>query len=399
MKVAIVTSGFSASQPGGVSRVVLSVFRLIGQMNPDSLDVLSFSNSSSDKNSIRIFDPTTYFNKRISEECDDGFIFTSIGTFGSEFEFLRYRKRRELKNLFENYDLIFVVTGVLNFANVIPKTKAVVVIQCATRLKWERKSQYKKMRFVRKTILKFQSPLLKLQELFVLKSAYHFLAENRKFHSWLQARTILEPFLWYPGTLENELNINTRKHMFFNGPIVSIGRLNEPRKGWSRLFLSYESALKIDSKLPKLHVIGWGEFGNHDQQLLKEINKNTSIVIHKNLTDLEKESFLRESSVYVQASYEEGLGLSMIEAMSFGLPVVTSETDGSAECIENGENGILVKEGPNFEERFAQALIDLRNGNLYEKGLSSRRIFLEHFSDSSSQSKLIKILNGIIGVN
>lgn len=399
MRIAIVTTGFSVSQPGGVSRVALSVIRLIGQMKHNSLDVISFSNSRSDKNSIRIFDPRTYFNKRISEECDRGIYFISIGTFGSEFEFLRYRKRRELKYVFQKYDLVFVVTGVLNFANVIPKTKATVIVQCATRLNWERKSQYKKMRYIRKTILKFQAPLLRLQELCVLKSDYHFLSENKKFDSWLQGQTIHEPFLWYPGTPEKEIDFDTKKHLFFEGPIVSIGRLNEPRKGWSRLFLSYELARKLDPTLPKLHVIGWGEFGGDDQQLLSEINIDNSIVIHRNLTDLERDSFLKESSIYIQASYEEGLGLAMIEAMCFGLPVVSSETHGSAECIRNGENGILVKEGPNFEDRFAQALIELRNSNLGKKGVGSRRIFLEHFSDSSSQSKLINILNQIMKIN
>jgi len=399
MKIAIVTSGFSASQPGGVSRVALSVSRLIERMNPETVNLISFSNSSKDKNSVRIFDPRTYLNKRISEKYDSGIFFTCIGTFGSDFEFLRYRKRRELKNVFQDYDLIFVVTGTLNFANVLPKTEAVVVIQCATRLNWERKSQYKKMRFLRKTVLKLQVPLLRFQEFSVVNSRHYFLPENRRFYSWLKSRTLLEPFLWYPGTSARDLDINKRNRRFLDGPIVSIGRLNEPRKGWSRLFKSYELARKLDPSLPDLHVIGWGEFGSQDKQRLLGVNKSESIVVHRNLTDLEKELYLRESSIYVQASYEEGLGLAMIEAMCFGLPVVTSETDGSVECVRDKENGYLVKEGPDFEERFARAIIKLRNENLYERGLSSRSIFLKHFSDSASLLKLDQFLTGILGNN
>jgi glycosyltransferase involved in cell wall biosynthesis len=54
----------------------------------------------------------------------------------------------------------------------------------------------------------------------------------------------------------------------------------------------------------------------------------------------------RTAAVFVQASFEEGLGLASMEAMASGLPVVCTETAGSETLIDHGRNGILVPQGP-----------------------------------------------------
>ena len=41
----------------------------------------------------------------------------------------------------------------------------------------------------------------------------------------------------------------------------------------------------------------------------------------------------------------EGFGLVLVEAMSFGLPIVAFEQSGSRYVLDDGNNGILVKNG------------------------------------------------------
>ena len=51
---------------------------------------------------------------------------------------------------------------------------------------------------------------------------------------------------------------------------------------------------------------------------------------------------LRDSDVMVFPSYREGLPKSLIEAAASGLPIITTDTTGCKECVDNGINGYLV---------------------------------------------------------
>lgn len=49
--------------------------------------------------------------------------------------------------------------------------------------------------------------------------------------------------------------------------------------------------------------------------------------------------------VYVSASHTESFGLTIVEAMAAGLPVVATATEGAREIIDKGESGVLVPIG------------------------------------------------------
>lgn len=51
--------------------------------------------------------------------------------------------------------------------------------------------------------------------------------------------------------------------------------------------------------------------------------------------------FLRRADLYVQPSRFEAYGLTIVEAQILGVPVLSTETDGSKELICNGETGLL----------------------------------------------------------
>lgn len=58
------------------------------------------------------------------------------------------------------------------------------------------------------------------------------------------------------------------------------------------------------------------------------------------------------SDLYCHASYQEGLPIALLEAMSVGVPCLASSVGGIPEVI-NGDNGVLVGSGP---ERIAEAI-------------------------------------------
>lgn len=58
-----------------------------------------------------------------------------------------------------------------------------------------------------------------------------------------------------------------------------------------------------------------------------------------------KERYLKESQALVLPSYNEGLPIAVLEAISYGLPVIATAVGDMAAAVREGENGFLIKPG------------------------------------------------------
>ncbi|MDZ7860057.1 MAG: glycosyltransferase family 4 protein [Candidatus Krumholzibacteriota bacterium] len=78
------------------------------------------------------------------------------------------------------------------------------------------------------------------------------------------------------------------------------------------------------------------------------------------------EDFLKNCDLFVLASKKEGLGTSILDAQSFGLPVIACRTGGIPEAVTDGDNGLLVE--PQNSQQLAKAIIKLLdNGSKREE--------------------------------
>jgi glycosyltransferase involved in cell wall biosynthesis len=59
----------------------------------------------------------------------------------------------------------------------------------------------------------------------------------------------------------------------------------------------------------------------------------------------EVSDFLLITEIFVHPSLQEGLSNALLEAMSFGLPVVATKIGGTVDVIIDGQNGVLVEPG------------------------------------------------------
>ena len=122
---------------------------------------------------------------------------------------------------------------------------------------------------------------------------------------------------------------------------VALGRLTE-QKGFDRLLQIWS---KLDSSFDdwQLNIIGDGE----DRQKLEEIVLNNKLKnVHLISTTKDVAYYYNRASLYLMTSRWEGLPMVLIEAQSFGLPIISYDClTGPRDVIKNTLNGFLISDG------------------------------------------------------
>jgi len=116
-------------------------------------------------------------------------------------------------------------------------------------------------------------------------------------------------------------------------------------------------------------IIAGGGFSGYYNILLQIINDfpdyiRSKIIIKINIDDAEKNILYSAADVYVTPTISESLGLSMIEAWAYKIPVMANGIDQLKYIINNGKNGILFEK--NNPDRLADGLLEVLNN----RGLS-----------------------------
>lgn len=102
-----------------------------------------------------------------------------------------------------------------------------------------------------------------------------------------------------------------------------------------------------------------------------------------------KTSILQHSSVYVLPSYNEGMPISILEAMSFGLPVIASRVGGIPEMLDHQQSGLLIDPGNKQQLREAMEKLILEPDLIKTMGNKSKEIFNERYA----ASRIMKLIN------
>ncbi len=93
-----------------------------------------------------------------------------------------------------------------------------------------------------------------------------------------------------------------------------------------------------------LHIGGKGDTARMQQEI-RNFGLENSVVYHGFVSGEEKEKLFQTGDVYVLPSYSEGLPVSILEAMSYGMPVVASRIGGIPDIIDEGETGLMITPG------------------------------------------------------
>lgn len=141
---------------------------------------------------------------------------------------------------------------------------------------------------------------------------------------------------------------------------------------WPKSYETLLVALKhlVDSGVEaELHIIGEGPERERILYTLHDLNLVDRVVLHGRLCPAEVRDHLQKADCFVLASLSEGIANAALEAMSCGLPVVTTDCGGMREAVTNGVEGFLVP--PRDPQALASALAKLAHEPVLRQQMSA----------------------------
>ena len=174
-----------------------------------------------------------------------------------------------------------------------------------------------------------------------------------------------------------------------NYDIAFLGRLCEQKNPFLFLEIVYE--VKKNKPDVKAVMIGDGEMKDEAVQKINELNLNDNI----ELSGFQKNPFpiLKKSKLLCMPSLWEGFGLAAVEALSLGLPVISSDVGGLPEIV-NETCGKICHEKNEYAEAILKILNDSELSERMKKGAYARADELYNVSEYSKN--ILKIYKDLL---
>lgn len=169
------------------------------------------------------------------------------------------------------------------------------------------------------------------------------------------------------------------------------------REKGTSLFIEAAKILKKKYPSSEFHIIG--ATGNSPSAVkieeLDTLHENGTVVYHGAQYNISEH--LSQRDVFVLPTYyREGVPRSILEALSVGLPIITTDTPGCRETVIDGENGFLIPT-QNLEALVeAMEFFILNPKRLTEMGLNSRAYAERRFDVNIINNDLLGIINSVI---
>jgi glycosyltransferase involved in cell wall biosynthesis len=174
--------------------------------------------------------------------------------------------------------------------------------------------------------------------------------------------------------------------------LLFLGRV-EKNKGIDEL-LEAVALLKPAFFNIKLAIGGEGDL-DRVKQKAEALGIQNHIELLGWLTPEKKYQHLQQASIFVLPSYEEGLPMAMLEAMSMAKAVVVTAVGGIPSVVEHDVNGLLIP--PRDVAALADALSKLLSNKTLQEELGShaRAIIASHYASPVVADKLSAIYDSL----
>ena len=152
----------------------------------------------------------------------------------------------------------------------------------------------------------------------------------------------------------------------YNYDVLFLGRLT-PQKNPYRLLDIFNKLIEIKPDV-KCAIVGTGELEEEIKNLAisKKLTDNVSFLGFKS----NPYKILADSKVMVLTSLWEGTPMVALEAMSLGIPIVSTPTDGMVDVVKNGVTGYLT----DSDEEFVESVLKILNDKDLREKLSDQSV-------------------------
>ena len=191
------------------------------------------------------------------------------------------------------------------------------------------------------------------------------------------------PRIMIPNAVSYPLDVNTRRN---NKKVALFLSRIHPVKGVLDLIEAWNS----------INNTGWSLIiaGNGEKQYTKLIiDKVNNYKLHSKIkftgyvTGKQKESLYRKSDLFILPTYSENFGLAIAEAMSYGIPVITTKAAPWSIIVKNN-CGWWIDIGLDSLSKAITHALNTPLKELQEKGINARRVISKYYTWSIVAPKI-----------
>lgn len=232
---------------------------------------------------------------------------------------------------------------------------------------------------------------------YVFNKADYLIVLCTEWRDILQSKYKLSKVLYIPNPIE--LNTNIFENFYArlkstNNQILFIGFLIQS-KGIKDII---DLAKLFKAQRSKIKIVIAGKGPLHDY-ILSEIQKNDlteNLELFGWADENAKGQLFINSDIFILPSYKEGMPISILEAMSFGLPIISTKIAGIPEEVKQNVNGFLYEPG-DINGYYEGITAILNNRNLrYSMGQNSL-LLVKSFDSKSVLDRLYQVYSNLVG--
>ncbi len=156
----------------------------------------------------------------------------------------------------------------------------------------------------------------------------------------------------------------------------------------------------LQAKYPHVELVVAGEGAELDnvRSYAREVGAS-NVIFPGYVKGVEKRRLFEQANIFCLQSYSEGFPISVVEAMAYGLPVVTRPLGGLVDFFKDGEHGYM---SDTLDPAVVAGMIErlLLDKTLCDRiSLANYKYAQEHFSASDAAARLEKIYKAVLSGN